>query len=339
MLVRGEGEAASHFLAMDGTWEQLAATQHGMLSQSQLTGLGVTRGEIRSHLRVRRWAQRTSHVFSTTTGHLSWEQRLWLATLHAGPTSLVGGLTAAKVHGLKGWERDDVTVLVEGRLSFEPLEGVRFVRSRRPLDTMVSRGELPVCQVEPAVLLFAGYEPHRRTAHGAVAAVVQQRLTDVKRLGSWLDRLTPLRRAAELRGLLQDIGGGAQSLAEVDVRRACREWDVVPPLSQRARRDRGGRRRYTDCEWTLPDGRTLVLEVDGGFHDDVLQAAADKSRNRKLTAVDRMVVCCSAYELRYDAGEVMEDLIALGVPRVGSRVLGPAAGSVTSAHDSYWASP
>lgn len=119
----------------------------------------------------------------------------------------------------------------------------------------------------------------------------------------------------EFRSLLADIGDGAQSLAEVDVRRACRDFDIAPPRAQKKRRDRGGRVRYTDCEWRLADGRTLVLEVDGAFHDDVLQAMDDRRRNRRLTTPDRVVVSCSAHELRYEAAEVMEDLIALGVPR------------------------
>ena len=68
-------------------------------------------------------------------------------------------------------------------------------------------------------------------------------------------------------------------------------------------------------EWDLPDGSVLVLEVDGAFHDDVLQAAADKSRHRKLSTRKHIVLSCSAYELRYDPRSVMEDLIALGVPR------------------------
>jgi hypothetical protein len=300
---------------MDGKWEPLALAQEGMLARRQLTELGVSRAEVRHHLRMGRWAQRTSSVLSTTTGPLSLVQRLWLAVLHGGPTALIGGLSAAKVHGLRNWDRNDITVLVDDELSFEPVDGVRFFRSRRPLHTMRSNTELPLCLVEPAILLFAGYERNRRTAHGAVAAVVQQQLTTPDVLASWLERMKPLRRAGELRVLLSDIAGGAQSLAEVDVRRACREFDIAPPRAQKKRRDRSGRLRYTDCEWRLADGRTLVLEVDGSFHDDVLQAIDDRRRNRKLTTPDRIVVSCSAHELRYEAWEVMEDLIALGVPR------------------------
>jgi hypothetical protein len=296
-------------------WRRLAAVQHGLLSQRQLNELGVTRATVRSHLRARRWAQRTSSVFSVTTGPLSWEQRLWRAVLHAGPRSLIGGLTAAKVQGLRHWERPEITVLVANELSFDELRGVRFFRTRRPIDAMRASTQLPMCSVAPAILLFAGYEPSRRTAHGAIAAVVQQRLVGVPDLTEWLHQLRPLPRAKEIRTLLDDVGDGAHSLAEVDVRRACRRFHVVPPTSQTPRVDRRGRRRYTDCEWKLPDGRILVLEVDGSFHDDVLQAAADRARARKLTTRDRFVVSCSAYELRHDPASVMEDLIALGVPR------------------------
>ncbi len=286
-----------------------------MLSQAQLTELRLSRSFVRNQLRARRWAQRTSSVFSTTTGPLSREQRLWQAVLHAGPTALIGGLTAAELHGMKNWSRDDITVLVDDELSFDPIEGVRFFRSRRQLVSMRSARALPLSQLEPAVLLFAGYEPNRRTAHGAVAATVQQRLTTPDRLSGWLARMTPLRRAPELRLLLQDIAGGAHSLSEIDLRRACKEFAVAPPRGQKGRRDRQGRRRWTDAEWNLPGGWVLVLEVDGAFHDDVLQAAADKSRHRKLSTRQRIVVSCSAYELRHDPGSVMEDLIAFGVPR------------------------
>jgi hypothetical protein len=296
-------------------WYDVAERQAGMLAQRQLNQLGVTRSFVRNQLRARRWAQCTSSVFSTTTGPLSRPQLLWRAVLHAGPTALVGALTAAELHGLQRWPREQITVIVDDELSFEPLDGVRFFRSRRPLVAMRAPGALPVCRLEPAILLFAGYERHRRTAHGAVVATVQQRLTTPTHLGGWLDWLTPLRRSRELRSLLADIGDGVHSLAERDLRRACRTFGVAMPRSQRARHDRAGRRRYTDAEWDLPDGKVLVLEVEGAFHDDVLQSAADKSRQRKLTTGRRIVVACTAYELRYDAGSVMEDLIALGVPR------------------------
>ena len=287
-----------------------------MLSRRQLRGLGVSESELRHHVSMERWAHRSSGVVSTTTGPLSPDQRLWLGVLHAGPSAMVGGLSAAALHGLQRWPRQEITILVANPMSYEPLPGFRFFRTRRTFGLLVGAGELPVARVEPAVLMFASEEPHLRTALGAVTASVQQRLTTVEQLRDWVGHLAPLRRARHLRALLDDVAGGAHSLAEVDLRKACRDHGVQPPRSQRARFDRGGRKRYTDAEWTLANGAVVVLEVDGAFHDDAQQGTLDRRRNRRLTSTTRIVVQCSAWEIRHEPWEVMADLIALGVPRI-----------------------
>ena len=230
---------------------------------------------------------------------------------------MVGALSAAGARGLKRWEREEITILVSNPLSFSPLSGYRFFRTRRPYKVLLGAGDLPVCRLEPAVLMFAAHEPHLRTALGAVTATVQQRLTTSHALAVWLDRLAPLRRSRDLRALLVDVSAGAHSMAEVDLRQACRTYGVQPPRSQQPRTDSRGRRRYTDAEWLLPDGRVLVLEVDGGFHDDVMQATEDRVRNRRLTNERRSVVQCAAWELRHEPWEVIQDLGALGVPTLG----------------------
>jgi hypothetical protein len=299
-------------------WQELAAGQADVLSFRQLRAVGVTRTAFRHHVKVGRWAQRSSQVLTTTTGPLSREQQLWCAVLHAGGDSLIGGLSAAEVSGMKRWHRDNITILVNNPQSLEPLDGVEFFRTRRDLAQLSAPTALPLCRLEPAVLLFSGYAFNKRTAHGALAAAVQQRLTTPAKLRDALSMLTPLRRASEFRLLLDDLEGGAQSLAEVDVKKACRDFGVAAPSTQTRRRDRGGRTRFTDCEWRLPDGRVIVLEVDGSFHDDVVEAAEHRARNRKLTTATRIVVQCSAYEIRHEPWAVMEDLIALGVPQLSA---------------------
>jgi hypothetical protein len=154
-------------------WYDVARRQAGMLSQRQLTALGVSRSFVRNQIRAERWLQPTSSVFSTTTGPLARPQLLWRAVLHAGPTALVGGLTAAEVHGLQRWHRDRITVIVDDELSFDPLDGVRFFRSRRPLASFRSPGALPVCLLERcdsalrSVRAAPAYGPWRRGGHGA----------------------------------------------------------------------------------------------------------------------------------------------------------------------------
>lgn len=299
-----------------GDWRGLAADQAGLLARRQLLGLGIDRFRVRNQVRAERWAERSDLVVSTTTGLLSREQTMWLGVLHAGPGAIVGGLTAAELHGLKNWHRDDVTVLVPEDTAPEPVEGIRFVRTRRDLAAMRSPGgSLPVCRVEPAVLLFAGYQPSRRTAQGLLAATVQQQLTTPDQLGGWVARLRPLRFARLFRRALLDIAGGAQSLAEIDVARLCRRAGLARPLRQTKRRDATGTVRWTDCEWQLSNGHVLVLEVDGGFHMEVEHWEDDLARQRRLSSPGRTVVRCTSRELRDEPDRVARDLIALGVPR------------------------
>ncbi len=296
--------------------DALLRRQEGLVARRQLLRLGIDADRVRNEVAAGRWVVRTPRVVGTTTGQLTWLQRCWLGVLHAGPRSLLGGLSAAALWGLSGWERPQITVLVEDELSFEPVPGVAFFRSRRPFELLnAARPGMPTARLEPAVLLYAGYEAPVRAAHGVLAACVQQRLTTATRLVEWIDSLRPLRRARSLRGTLRDIDGGAHSVAELDVARMCRTFGLVLPDRQRPRCDRSGRRRWTDCEWDLPDGTVLVLEVDGAFHLDVMTWGADLKRARGITTRGRIVVRCSAYELRHETEDVATDLIALGVPR------------------------
>jgi hypothetical protein len=294
---------------MEETWESLARRQHGLLARRQLNAMGIDADRVRNQLAARRWASRSRLVVSTFTGPLGWRERVWLGALHAGGTALVGGLTALEWHGLKGWHRDDVTVLVDDELAFDPVPGIRFFRTRRALsDWRSPHAVLPLCRVEPAALLFAGYERSSRTAVGLLAAVVQQRLTTADRLLVELERLRPLRRARTFRSALADIAGGSQSLAEIDMARLCRRAGLAPPRRQRRRRDATGRLRFTDCEWDLADGTVLVLEIDGSFHMDVEHWEDDLARQRRLSGRGRIIVRCTARELRDDPAAVLADL-------------------------------
>jgi hypothetical protein len=300
---------------MNDLLRALIASQHGMVARRQLSRHGIEWDHVDHQILAGRWVERTPRVISTVTGELNRIQHEWLAVLHAGERSMLGGLTAAERHGLTGWERKVVTVYVDDELSFEPVDGVRFFRSRRPFDLLRHpRPGIPTCRLEPAVLLFAAYQTAPRPAHGVIAATVQQRLTTVERMVEWVDVLRPLRWAKPFKRTLGDIAGGAHSGAELDVRRMCRRYRIPMPIGQRARVDRAGKRRWTDCEWTLPDGTVLVLEVDGSFHLDVLESMSDHRRGRRLTTANRIVLRCSAFELRFEPGEVAADLIALGLP-------------------------
>jgi hypothetical protein len=294
--------------------QQLIDAQAGMLARRQLGVLGMDWDRVNRQIVAGRWSARTPRAVSAVTGTLTIEQRRWLGVLHAGPRSMLGGLTAGARHGLTGWERDEVAVLVDDELSFEPVNGIRFFRSRRPFELLLSpRPGIPSCRLEPSLLLWAGYDARLRSAHGVLAAAVQQRLTTAARMTEWLDLLKPLRRAPGFRRMLADVEGGVHSGAERDINKMCRAFDLPLPVRQVRRRGHDGKWRWTDAEWRLVDGRILVLEVDGAFHMDVTNWTADKRRARRISSADRVVLGATAFEVRHEPAELAQDLIALGV--------------------------
>src|SRR5690606_1542768 len=135
----------------------------------------------------------------------SQEQQLWLGVLHAEQPAALAGLTALEHAGLKGWQRDQVNVLVPKSDDPVVLEGYRFTETRRDIPAMTGATAPPRMRVEPAALLFAAYERSERTGCGLLAAVVQQRLTNPSRLREELKAMRPLRRAPLFRLLLDDI--------------------------------------------------------------------------------------------------------------------------------------
>lgn len=298
-------------------WREVAEAQHGLITRAQLRAVGITRGMVQHRIATERWVARSPLVIGTTTGELTRRQLMWLGWLHAGGDAIIGDLTAAEVAGLRNWHRDEVTVLVPQGSDLGPsLDGIRFLETRRPLTAMRQfNQDLPICRIEPAVLHFGAYQRSTRTAEGVISAVVQQGLTSPEALLEWVDRMRPLRWARMFRQALDEISDGAQSVAELDVLRMCRQFGFATPRRQTKRRDGGGRIRFTDCEWVLSDGRLLTLEVDGAFHMETEHWEDDIARQRALAARDRIQIRCTARELRDAPESIARDLRTLGVPR------------------------
>lgn len=299
-------------------FERLIADQDGVIRRDQLVAQNISRDHVRAQLAAHRWMSRTSTVLTTFTGTPTVAQCRWIAVLHGGSDALLGGIAAAEMAGLRNWQRDELDVVIPVQCNPgapRPI-GVHYIRSRHVLDGLRSQGVgVPRLRLEPAVLIWASRQRSTGTVEGILAACVQQRLTDPHQLTEWLDRLSPLRKAPLMRETLIRINGGAQSKAEIDLGRLCKRFAIQPPLRQVRRRDARGRNRYTDAEWRTLDGRTLILEVDGGFHWDAEQWEDDIARQRALTSPGVVLVRCTDVEAR-DGAAVAADLIRLGVPRV-----------------------
>ncbi len=133
-----------------------------------------------------------------------------------------------------------------------------------------------------------------------LTSVVQQRLTGVGALRRELTSRRNVPGSQAMLRILEDVSGGATSTAEVAFRRTCRARGLPTPRMQ-VRRSADGRRRYTDAEFRLPDGRLVIVEIDGVAHMDVANWQDDIERQNALAATAGAVVLrVTSWELRED---------------------------------------
>ena len=188
------------------TWRSLATRQAGLIARRQLVGLGYDDRYVDRQVSAERWQLVTPVVICTTTGVLTREQLMWVGVLHAGPNSAIGGLTALEYRGLEHWHRDEITVLLAKSHNLGPVEGIRFVETRRPVG-LYSTGSLPVWRTEPAALLFSAYT--RERPHGPRPA--RRRRPAAEDDGrATARRAAPHASAPTLEELPADLGGGGR---------------------------------------------------------------------------------------------------------------------------------
>ena len=246
---------------------------------------GGASSQIDHEINYGRWHAPARGVVALQNAPLTYDQRLWLGVLHAGDGAVLTHLTSCRRAGLE-WKGDDETIHVltpKGDL-VDPIVGFFFHQTRRPYQRWL--GQIPSgpprLPIEYAALLAAERDRFVRRAVGLLAACVQQQLTTADRLLATQPRIRKLRNGAVFAVVLGDIAGGAQSFAEIDVGHLCERAGLAQPVRQAVRTDAEGRRRYLDCEWVLPDGRVVVLEVDGSFHLKVGNWWRDMKRERAV---------------------------------------------------------
>jgi hypothetical protein len=178
----------------------------------------------------------------------------------------LAGTTAAELGGLRGFADEMIHVVVPRgcRSRIPRVPGVQVHESRRLATDDVHPTRFPPrTRLARSVIDAAGWSATPARAVGVVAAAVQQRLVPVAAVRAELEKVVRLRHRGPLLRALDDIEGGAQSLAELRMGGLCRRAGLPAPVCQAIRVDDAGRRRYLDLLW--PE-LGIWVEVDGGFH-------------------------------------------------------------------------
>lgn len=294
-----------------------ARLQCGVVSRDQLRHHGVSPAYVSQQVAAHRWRPVGSHVMVLHNTDLTRRQLMGAAVLDAPGVVALGSHTALELAGFRavGSEAVEIHLVVPRGDRVTPIDGVRVHESRRldPGWLQTAHG-LPVTEVARSAIDAAAWQPWPRFACLMMAAVVQQRLCSATDLEEALGRVGRVRHKHYLRLAVADVAGGSESLGEIDLLRLCRQHRLQVPRRQSSRRDRSGRTRYLDCEWLLPDGSVLVLEIDGRHHMDARSWQDDLRRERTIALSGARVLRATAFEVRLEPSLIVADLRAAGVP-------------------------
>jgi len=279
--------------------EKRSAAQGRVLTRRQLYALGLTRAEVRWHIRVGRWQAFGAHCVVTHNGPFDDELRHWVAVIEGGPRAVIDGDSAMVLGGLEHYEARRIRVSVPRgariRHRGAPIKvNVRQTRRWRPTDRDAAASGVPRTRFALATVRAAMWAASDRQATLLMLMAVQQGRTTPDRLAVELLDVRWDRRLGLMHGVLMEMVGGIRSLGELDFVEGCRSRGLPEPESQTLHQANNGT-FYLDFRW--PRYR-VVVEVDGIQHTWISEVVADALRQNSVTLEGDTVLRLPAVGLR-----------------------------------------
>jgi very-short-patch-repair endonuclease len=274
----------------------IAAGQADVVSRRQLYALGVTRGEVRAHVRARRWRSIGRHAVAVHCGPLPPASQWWAAVLEGGPRAFLDGASALVASGLQNFTPTTIRVSVPkgARIQRRRRSGVDLRETRRwRADDVVPSG-IPRARPAVAAVRAALWATSDRQAALVLTMTVQQGLCRVEDIAHEMLQVRRDKRRPFIRGVLIDLDGGVRSLSELDMVRGCRDRGLPAPDLQVVRRTASGS-YYLDARWQRWG---VVVEVDGIQHTWVQHVVADAIRHNAIATSSDLVLRMPVLGLR-----------------------------------------
>lgn len=275
---------------------EVAAHQADVVSRRQLYALGVTRAEVRAHLRARRWRRVGRHAIALHCGPLPPEGQWWAAVLEGGPRAFLDGTSDLVASGLRNFTPATIRVSVPkgARIQHRRRSGVDLRETRRWRADDVEFGGIPRTRPAVAAVLAALWATSDRQAALILTMTVLQGLCRVEDIARAMLRVRRDKRRPFIHGVLIDLDGGVRSLSELDMVRGCRERGLPAPDLQVVRKAMSGS-YYLDARWRHWG---VVVEVDGIQHTWVENLVADAIRHNAIATSSDLVLRLPVLGLR-----------------------------------------
>jgi hypothetical protein len=258
----------------------IASDQGDVVSRRQIYAQGMTRGEVRGHVRAGRWRTIGDQSVCVHTGALTEAGLAWAAVFQGGPRAMLDGASALRASGLGRFTIDKVRVSVPrgARIRRTSQFDIRQTRRWRLEDLAPGIGT-PRTQPAVAAVRAGLWAKSDKQAALVVTMAVQQGLVTAEDLGLELLAVRRDRRRLLLHAVINDLLDGARSLGELDVARECTRRGLPRPERQVLRKDNKSR-YFLDLYW--PD-HLLVVEVDGIHHAWAENVVSDALRQNALS--------------------------------------------------------
>ena len=298
-------------------WDLIRRQRH-VVAYWQLRSLGVPGTTIRRACSGSRgWMRMTRHAYLTLPMEPQACHRRAAACLGLGNHAVLAG-TSALIEA--GWTAGASGSGGAGGL-VDVIVPRGFNASRRVVPPWIrvhsiaiddsSLGTIPRTPVHRSAIDAAIWARSDREAVFILSSAAQAGVVSPARLAQELARRSRPKRAAVLRDAIAIIDGGSLSMGEVDFVRECRRRGLPAPRRQTRRTDSLGRPRYTDVEMDLPDGRLLLVEIDGAGHFDIRQWSSDMERHNALAVRTAAIILrVTTWQIRYDPDRFFDQSLA-----------------------------
>ncbi|GGC74984.1 hypothetical protein GCM10011410_30360 [Hoyosella rhizosphaerae] len=232
-------------------------------------------------------------------------QHLWITVLAAPPGSALGGLTAAHLDGLRGFETERHHLVVPSHARRTAVTNVHLHWSHRlGQDDVHPNKQPPRTRLPRSLVDAASWMNSARGAATVILASVQQRLIRPVELLDAVGKRGKLRHRKHIVEAIADADVGVASLPEQDFARLCIRYRLPHPTRQ-AVVPRPGGAYYLDADW---DEFGTCVEVHGAQHLDQLHWDADLHRQSAIAAGGRRVLQVSSFAIR-NQPHVVADLV------------------------------
>lgn len=297
---------------------KLADSQHGAFSASQIPP--STHGILRTRTSAGRWRRVRRDIFVIAGAPDTWEQRLWIRLLMAGPGAVVGARSAAVLHGIRGLEPGALDIIQpEESAPFAKRNSLR--RTNRLPDWQVTRARgFPVVTPERALFDIAGLTTiYRRRAMlpyvseydvgRLVDNAITQKLITVESMRRVHVALAGRGRPGSrlMREILEERGIGhvpTESELEDAFIRLVKDFDLPLPRRQVTLGPASGAIGRVDFYY---EEARLVVEADShAFHSQRTQVLADHQRDMELLANGWQVLRVDWQQLTKDRTRVAQ---------------------------------